>query len=228
MGVESKKLKSGTCKCGSTWAGKKPNQKKHAEVQRWEPVPYRFPVWTSEVPLPVLCQPSHLDGRLHAPLLRMPVGHTLAALPQTGSGFQCLWCLLEARSSSGRSNTARKRNVKKENSCAVSIKRTEMETTVNSSLSVYCAQIKKKGAHTWCLFSISRPSSMSIGWSSKMEKEQGRKSPSIWTWATRVQQDKTISGTATMSRNNLNMDTVGLDQIYEETGCRVCVRTRVG
>ena len=37
--------------------------------------------------------------------------------------------------------------------------------------------------HTWCLFSMSRPSSMSIGWSSKMEKEQGRKSPSIWTWA---------------------------------------------
>lgn len=46
-----------------------------------------------------------------------------------------------------------------------------------------------KGALTWCLFSMSRPSNMSIGWSSKMEKEQGRKSPSIWTWAAEVKQD---------------------------------------
>ena len=38
-------------------------------------------------------------------------------------------------------------------------------------------------AQTWCLFSMSRPSSMSMGWSSRMEKEHGRKMPSITTWA---------------------------------------------
>lgn len=70
---------------------------------------YRFPVWTSEVPLLVLCQPSHLDGRLLDPLHRMPGAHTLAALPQIGSVFQCLWCLLAVCSSSGRWNTTRKR-----------------------------------------------------------------------------------------------------------------------
>lgn len=66
-------------------------------------------------------------------------------------------------------------------SCAFSVQRMGNGNPVITILyySARCNHIKE--AHTWCLFSISRPSSMSIGWSSKMEKEQGRKSPSIWT-----------------------------------------------
>lgn len=176
------------------------NKKKAQSKTDWsaEMGSYRFPVWTSEVPLLVLCQLSHLDGRLRGPLRRMPGEHTLAALPQIGSAFQCLWCLLAVCSSSGRWNTTRKRGqIKLPDTPQPSFAFTILRT--GNLLSNYfqfpfntVPLIKWKGAHTWCLFSISRPSSMSIGWSSKMEKEQGRKSPSICTWATR-EQDNTIS-----------------------------------
>lgn len=137
---------------------------------------YHFPVWTSEAPRPVLCQLAHLDGRLHALLPRRPVAHTPAALPQTGSAFQCLWCLSEARSSSGRLNTARKIKTLPDINrlfCTFAENRRDKNIHLKST--------RHREAHTWCLFSMSRPSNMSMGWSSRMEKEQGRKSPSIWT-----------------------------------------------
>lgn len=39
----------------------------------------------------------------------MPVGHTLATLPQTENEFHSLWCLLQVRSSSGQLNTTKKK-----------------------------------------------------------------------------------------------------------------------
>lgn len=70
---------------------------------------YRCLVWSAAEPPLALCQPTLRGGcRRRAPLVRTQVGHTRAAPPRTGSAFQCLWCLLVARSSSGRLYTVRK------------------------------------------------------------------------------------------------------------------------
>lgn len=73
-------------------------------------ISYRCPVWSAAGPLRALCQQTLRDGCRRAPPLRTQVGRTRAAPPRTGSGFQCLWCLLVARSSSGRLYTARQNN----------------------------------------------------------------------------------------------------------------------
>lgn len=153
----------------------KSNQKQ-AEVKRCGNISYRCPVWSAAEPRRALCQPTLRDGyRRRAPPLRTQAGRTRAAPPRTGSGFQCLWCLLAAHSSSGRLYTARKN--KHTHRLNIFLQKQVRRATTTVRLT------RRLLVLTWCLFSISKPRSMSIGWSSKMEKEQGRKSPSIWTWA---------------------------------------------
>lgn len=146
-------------------------------------ISYRCPVWSAAEPPLALCQQTLRDGRHRAPPLRTQAGRTQAAPPQTGSGFQCLWCLLGAHSSSGRLYTARKTNRINFFGSGRDKKKKEERTTTASV--TRCILVI-----TWCLFSMSKPRSMSIGWSSKMEKEQGRKSPSIWTWAAGGRQER--------------------------------------
>lgn len=165
-----------TCRYASPLDGEKAPPRRAEQITS-----YHFPVWTSEAPRPVLCQLARLDGRLRGPLLRRPVARTLAALPQIGSAFQCLWCLLAARSSLGQSNTARKKTLPDVNPLSWAFGDNGTDKTIHVRCKRDCVITGE--AHTWCLFSMSRPSNMSMGWSSRMEKEQGRKSPSIWTWA---------------------------------------------
>lgn len=119
-------------------------------------------------PWPVLPAPagSSSSGRLAA----AAGGHSPAAPPRPGTGSPCPSCQSPTGCASGRSGTAHTaRRPLAQGSSPDPNDAARDQTRLRG----------RRGLLTWCLLSISRPSSMSMGCSSSTEKEEVRNTPSI-------------------------------------------------